>query len=40
MVPLPNGIHLLYFGIGTSALAVNRKWPDNASSRITLTVPH
>jgi hypothetical protein len=27
MAPLLNGLHLLYFGIGASALAVNRKWP-------------
>ena len=39
MVPLLNGIHLLYFGIGATALALNRKWPDNTSSEITLTVP-
>jgi hypothetical protein len=39
MVPLLNGIHLLYFGIGATALALNRKWPDNTSPGITLTLP-
>jgi hypothetical protein len=29
MILLPSYIHILYFGIGASALAVNCKWPDN-----------